>query len=128
MGLWCGQGTVAPQSARLHEAGWGFKARSHLSCSSEPLTAQILSALPDSPAGAPPPTHSSALQDPTSALSSLLALGTSSLSRAGSTRLCLQEKPLPETWREMSKRVMLMRVPIWFLARKVGFGASGQEK
>lgn len=52
-------------------------------------------------------------------ISSLPAQGTSSLSRAGSTRLCLQEKSLPERWREISKRVMLVRVTIQLLARKV---------
>lgn len=57
------------------------------------------------------PTHGSALWDPTSALASLLALDANSLSRARSTRLCLQEKPLPETQREFSRRMMLMRTP-----------------
>lgn len=88
------------------------------------FTAPTLSVLPGSPAAAP--TQSRAVWDPSSALSSLLAPGTISLCRARSTRL--HEKPLPETWREISKRVMLMRVPSWLLATKVRSGVWAQEK
>ena len=129
-----------PTSSHLHRTlGWsrlppawggmeiqGWVLPLLLSCSIRHLSLTAPSLLPSRHCR---PQHSFAgppSQPP--AMSSLLAQGTSSLSRARSTGFCLQKKPLPESWREISKRVMLVRVTSRFLARKVRSDVCVQGK
>lgn len=82
------------------------------------------------PARQTPPLPAELCGTPVSATSPLFppAQDIGSHSRARTIRRHLQEKPLLESWREISKRVLLVRATIRFLARKVRFDVWAQAK